>query len=187
MGCPTKIELGTNAVFSICTHATGTGVLTDADFPPIYRVYEDLTAVPILTGVMAKLDDVNTTGFYAEQIACTIANGFEDGRAYTVYIEATVLGDRGGICYGFQAWTRLGYTTTQADQRNSADEMLNRDIAGGASGGLRIVRDAFRLLRNFRQILAGTLTVYREDDATPAWTAAVSTSPGNPVIKIDPV
>ena len=61
MSCPSVVILGNNLTFSICTHDPDTGVLTDADALPAYRVYEDETAVPILTGTMAKLDDVNTT------------------------------------------------------------------------------------------------------------------------------
>lgn len=102
MGCQSDVELGQNLTFSICTHDPDTGVLTDADSAPTYRVYEDETATPILTGSMAKLDDANTTGFYSEQIACTTANGFEVDKSYTVYIEATVDSDKGGIAFSFK-------------------------------------------------------------------------------------
>jgi len=102
MGCQTQVDLGDNLTFSITTHDPDTGVLTDADAAPVYRVYEDETAAPILTGTMAILDDANTTGFYTELIACTTANGFEDGKSYNIYIEATVDGDQGGISYGFK-------------------------------------------------------------------------------------
>jgi hypothetical protein len=103
MGCPSFIEIGDNIVFSICCHDADTGVLTDADAAPTWRIYEDETGTAILNGTMAKLDDANTTGFYTELVACTAANGFEDRRTYTVYIEATVDSDKGGICYGFTA------------------------------------------------------------------------------------
>lgn len=102
MGCQTKVTIGNNLTFSVTCHDPDTGVLTDADAAPPYRVYEEETAVAILTGKnMAKLDDANTTGFYSEQIACTTANGFEVGKSYNVYIEATVDSDTGGISYGF--------------------------------------------------------------------------------------
>ena len=101
MGCQSEVYLGNNLTFSICTHDPDTGVLTDADAVPSYRIYEDETAAAILTGDMAKLDDGNTTGFYTELIACTTANGFEIGRSYTIYIAATVDGDTGGIAYSF--------------------------------------------------------------------------------------
>ena len=87
--------------FSICTHDPDTGVLSDAT-STLYYVYEDETAADILTGTLAKLDDAATTGFYTETIACTVANGFEVGKTYTVYIEATVDSDKGGICYSFK-------------------------------------------------------------------------------------
>ena len=101
MGCPAEVVLGDNLVFSICTHDPDTGVLTDADGAPAYRIYEDETATAILTGEMAVLDTGNTTGFYTEKVACTTANGFEINKSYTIYIEATVDSDKGGICYGF--------------------------------------------------------------------------------------
>lgn len=101
MGCQSNVVLGENLTFSICTHDPDTGVLTDADGAPSYRLYEDETATAILTGSMAKLDDANTTGFYTEQVACTTANGFELNKSYTIYIEATVDSDTGGISFAF--------------------------------------------------------------------------------------
>ena len=101
MGCPSEVYIGDNLTFSICCHDPDTGVLTDAT-STLYYVYEDETAADILTGTLAKLDDANTTGFYTETIACTAANGFEVGKTYTIYIEATVDSDKGGICYSFK-------------------------------------------------------------------------------------
>lgn len=66
-----------------------------------------------------------------------------------------------------------------------ADRVLARSIASGADGG-RTVQDAFRLLRNRRAVAGAVLTVYEEDDLTPAWTAAVTTAAGDPVDEIDP-
>lgn len=105
MGCPAFVKLGQDLKFTICTHDPDTGVLTDADSAPSYRVYEDETATAILTGSMAKLDDSNTTGFYSEIISCTAANGFEDKKNYSIYIEATVDSDTGGISFDFTCYT----------------------------------------------------------------------------------
>lgn len=104
MGCPKEVEIGDNLVFSVTTHTFATGALTDADAAPTYRIYEDETAAAILTGSMAKLDDDNTTGFYSESIACTSANGFENGKTYTIYISAAVASITGAISYGFKAY-----------------------------------------------------------------------------------
>lgn len=62
----------------------------DADSVPAYRVYEEETATPILTGSMALLDSSNTDGFYSEQITLSAANGFEYGKHYCVRIAATI-------------------------------------------------------------------------------------------------
>lgn len=102
MGCQTKVRIGDNLVFGICTHDPTDGVLTDADSDPIYRVYEDESATPVKTGTLGKLDDANTTGFYTELLLCSTVNGFKPSRTYTVYIEATVDGDTGGMCYAFR-------------------------------------------------------------------------------------
>lgn len=66
-----------------------------------------------------------------------------------------------------------------------ADRILARAIASGADGG-RTIQDALRAIRNRRAIVAGTLTIYEEDDATPAWTGVVTTAAGDPITEIDP-
>ncbi len=67
-----------------------TGNATDADAVLPYRVYEEETTTPILTGNMALLDSANTAGFYSEQITLSAANGFEVGKCYCVHIAGTV-------------------------------------------------------------------------------------------------
>jgi len=66
-----------------------------------------------------------------------------------------------------------------------ADAILARNLAGGSDGG-RTVRDALRVSRNRTEIDAGTLTVYAEDDTTPAWTAAVTTEARDALKEINP-
>ena len=68
-----------------------------------------------------------------------------------------------------------------------ADEVLNRDLAGGGSGNTRNVRNALRALRNKVSESGGTLTVTIEDDTTTAWTATVvRTAATNPITSVDP-
>ncbi len=66
-----------------------------------------------------------------------------------------------------------------------ADAILARNLAGGADGG-RTVRDALRASRNKSAIVDGTLTIYQEDDSTPAWSASVSTEARDALQSIDP-
>lgn len=104
MGCPSEVEIGDNVVFGICTHDPDTGVLTDADAPPEYWIYEEENAAEILSGTMDKFDA--KTGHYLELIAALAASGFENGKNYSVFINATVDSDEGGIQYTFKAYDR---------------------------------------------------------------------------------
>lgn len=88
--------------FTCNTHAADTGAATDADAVPAYRIYEDETGTPIVTGSMALIDDANTTGFYSEQVTLSAANGFEKGKSYSVYISAAVGSTTGTLSHTFQ-------------------------------------------------------------------------------------
>lgn len=72
----------------------------------------------------------------------------------------------------------------------NADALLNRDMSTGTDSGsstVRTPRQALRALRNKVDIVAGTLTVTKEDDTTTSWTGAVTTDPGaDPITAIDP-
>lgn len=102
MGCPAEARLEATLTFSVPTHDPDTGVLTNADSLPTYRVYEDDGNSALLTGSMERRDVANTTGAYFKKITCSVANGFEVGKSYEVYIEAIVDGDKGGMMYGFK-------------------------------------------------------------------------------------
>jgi len=159
MGCQTDVYLGDDLTFSVCTHDPTTGVLTDADAEPTYRIYEDETLAAILNGTMTILDNPNTTGFYTELVACTAANGFEDRRTYTIYIEATVGGDTGGICYGFRVLgfndcsTCIDFTYTVTDGGGTpiegVDVRISTDLAGtnivwcGTTDVFGVARDTY--------------------------------------------
>lgn len=88
--------------FPALTTRFDTGAATDADSVATYRVYEDETSTPILTGSMALLDGSNTAGFYSEQITLSAANGFEKGKCYSIYIAATVNSVAGATYHTFQ-------------------------------------------------------------------------------------
>ncbi len=140
MGCPSSVNIGDNLVFSVTTHNPATGALADADAVPAYRLYEDETATVILSGNMAKLDDANTTGFYSELIACTTANGFENGKTYTIYVSAAVGGTTGGISYGFKAQSpTLGagassYTATVKDVNGNVLDGVSVWVTSDSAG-----------------------------------------------------
>ena len=98
-------EIDDALTFTVNTHSPSTGAATDADAVPTYRVYEDETSTPILTGSMALIDSANTAGFYSEQITLSAANGLEVGKSYNIYITATVGGVAGTTTRSFQMGT----------------------------------------------------------------------------------
>ena len=88
--------------FYVNTTRFDTGAATDADAVPSYRVYEEETGTPLLTGNMALLDSANTAGFYSEQITLSAASGFEVGKDYAIYVAATVNSVAGAWSHTFQ-------------------------------------------------------------------------------------
>ena len=73
----------------------------------------------------------------------------------------------------------------------NADKLLGRNLAGGSDGG-RTVQDALRVSRNKAKVtkisnVAGTLTVYKENDTDIAWTApVVLDATAAPITEVDP-
>lgn len=68
-----------------------------------------------------------------------------------------------------------------------ADALLTRDWTAVSGEAARSVLNALRSLRNKVATDATTLTVYEEDDATPAWSAALTTSgSAEPITEVDP-
>jgi hypothetical protein len=125
-----------------------------------------------LTGSVGSLTTNNDKTGYALGVGGIAATAFAAGAIDAAAIAADAIGSS---------------ELAQSAAQEIADEILNRDLAGGASGNTRNVRNALRTLRNKVAIAAGTLTVYQEDDAASAWTAAVTTAAGNPIDSIDPV
>jgi len=69
----------------------------------------------------------------------------------------------------------------------NADALLNRDFASVSDTNARSPLNALRLLRNKYSIAAGMLTVTKENDSTPAWTAVItSDASADPIIGSDP-
>ena len=111
-----SFDLGELVTFYVNTHTPSTAGVVDADAVPGYRVYEDETATPLLTGSMALLDDANTVGFYSEQITLSAANGFERGKSYTIRITGVVGGVTGVTLRFFQMLAAVNAEAISADE-----------------------------------------------------------------------
>ena len=100
-----------------------------------------------------------------------------DGIVDSILVDTAVIGAAGAGL--------TGVALSTAGNEAAADALLARSIIGGANGG-RDVKDALKALRNKVAIAAGTMTIYEADDTTAAWTAAVTTTAGDPLSSIDP-
>ena len=179
MGCPDMAYIDETLTFSICTHDPDTGELTDADAAPVYWVYEDETGVSINAStpgsdIMALLDDAHTVGLYSETITCSVANGYENGKSYTIYIKATVGGDTGGITYGFKARTVPNNISVAniiagiADGSYDLQEMLRVIFAvcAGKSSGGGTATLVFRDSADSKDRVTATVTAVGDRTAT---------------------
>lgn len=81
-------------------------------------------------------------------------------------------------------------TNTAAELNAIADAFLNRDMSVGTDSGssvFRTPRQALRHIRNKWTLLAGVLTVYKEDDTNASWTSLIGVTPGaSPITSSDP-
>lgn len=66
------------------------------------------------------------------------------------------------------------------------ENLMKYDLSSITGEAGRSTLNAIRFLRNKWTISGGTLTVYKEDDSTSAWTGAVTQTSGDPVSEIDP-
>lgn len=87
--------------FTAHAHNYATGEAVSADSAPTYRVYEDASDTPVLTGTMSHFDSTNTDGLYRGQITCSAAI-FEVGKTYTIYIATIVDGVQTTTSHTFQ-------------------------------------------------------------------------------------
>lgn len=196
------VFLSDSFYFQIGTSSVTTGAATNADSTPTIAVEED----GALMGYAPTVTNI-TTGIYRVTVDCTAGNGFEAGRRYSMYAVATVGGVTGRDGVGEFEVLAVDLNTSldaaissraapgddmgilAAELLAIADAILARNIAGGSNGG-RDVTSALRALRNKVELTpAGAptaVTVYAEDDATPAWTGVVGTSSRDALASVDP-
>jgi hypothetical protein len=127
----------------LATQSPQTGQAMVADAAPTYRVYENITGTPLVTGAFAALDAVNVTGFYVAQITLTAAAGFEVTKHYTITKQAVVGGitgvelDQFQIQAGVTATTvsdKTGYGLSSGERTTLIAALL--DLANGIETGL---------------------------------------------------
>lgn len=82
-----------------------------------------------------------------------------------------------------------GVVLTAAERNAIADALLSRDMSAvaGVATDARAPLNALRTMRNKVTIVGTTITVYKEDDTTVAWTGTItSDAAANPITAVDP-
>lgn len=171
--------------------------------PNAYMAFDQFAAT---VGVSAaSKSDIVASVWSAPRILNAAVGSFGEGVAsvrgsVTGSVEGNVDGNVGGNVTGSVGSVAAGGITSTsmaadalsasavaaAAAQKIADEILNRNLAGGGSGNSRNVRNALRGLRNRVRNQGGTLSIYEEDDTTIAWTAAATTAAGDPMTELDP-
>lgn len=104
----------------------------------------------------------------------------------------SVTGNVGGNVSGSVASVtdKTGFTLATSEHTSIADALLKRDWTAVSGEAARSVLNALRFLRNKWAVTGAsnprTLTVYKEDDTTSAWTSSANTTAGDPVSDSDP-
>ena len=128
-------------------------------------------------------------GTFGEGAASVQGNVTGSVASVTGNVGGNVSGSVGSVVSAVTVSTnndKTGYALSTAGNSAVADSFLGRNIAGGSDGG-RTVTDVFRINRNKWTRTAATLTVFQEDDATSAWSVALTASAVNPITTFDPV
>lgn len=165
------------------------GAAYDPTGSPAYRVYEQTTETPILTGTLAVFDDSNTVGYYGASITLSAANGFEVGKYYTVYVSATVDSVAAGDQVAFfrvnatpltaaDVWTYgtrtlTSYGTLVTDVWAAAITAIG---TGRATTMGQLLSQVYGYLFNRNTISSSIQTVYADDSSTVVVTGTTSST-----------
>lgn len=124
-----KWKLNDYLTFTCNTHSPTTGSASAASGSVTYSIYEDENGTAIVNGSMASLG--SSTGFYSERIQLTSASGFENGKTYTIRIQATVGGVTAALIHTFQTDLVIEGTLSETQ----ALKVLLAALVGRSSGG----------------------------------------------------
>jgi hypothetical protein len=140
-------------------------------------VYNNGVAVTPTSGGAYDWTDHGTHGIYTIEIPASggaSINNDTEGFGWFTGVATGVLPWRGPVI-GFRAAALNNALIDSATGLNDfADALLKRDMSAVSGESARSPLNAFRKLRNRWAVGGGTLTVYKEDDTTSAYTEAVS-------------
>lgn len=144
-----------------------------------------------IAAIKAKTDNLPTDPADASDIAAAFAAASTKLDTIAGYLDTEIAAIKAKTdnLPASPAATGDAMTLTSGERNAVADAFLDRNMATGTDSGsstVRTVRQALRFNRNKVEISGGTLTTYKEDDATASWTAAITQTAGDPVSAMDP-
>lgn len=86
------ITLEDTIYMDFTTRAFATGIPTVLLGTPVLKVLEENNATPITAGVSVSVDRASVVGLNMATIVATAANGYEEGKGYSVYISTGTVG-----------------------------------------------------------------------------------------------
>lgn len=108
-----------------------------------------------------------------------------EGNGYHSYVPTQAETNGKHLAFTFKGTGAI--TVTVQVYTSFVDDILARDWTGFTGEAARSVLNALRAIRNKWAVGSGTLSVKKEDDATEAWNAAVSSdAAAEPIIGSDP-
>ena len=144
----------------------------------------------------SNIEDITTLGTYAAPSTNKCRFKAVDGTNHPGVYEIQLANARFGVSSARSLLVSVRGATNLAqcdfvvqlnDLNEQADAIFKRDLSAVTGEAARSLLNAVRFLRNKWTISGGTLTVYKEDDSTSAWTSALTTNAAaDPVTTSDP-
>lgn len=121
------------------TRAFATGIPTVLAATPVLSVLEGANATPITAGVSVSVDRASVVGLNEATIVATAANGYENGKTYSIYISTGTVGGVSVVGEIVGQFT-IGASAAAVDLANATDGLgaIKGDTAeiGTAGAGL---------------------------------------------------
>lgn len=146
--------------------SSSTGAAADADSTPTAEVFEDATDTAILSPTVTKR--TSKTGNYRIPVACTAANGFEEGKTYNVVASATVGAVAAkAVVATFQVRSSVLVSVGTGTGQISLSAGLVTTSGGGGGSGITVGANAVYAgpINN----ATGAVTIWRGEAKTLPW------------------
>lgn len=166
------IPLESTIYMDFTTRAFTTGVPTTLAGTPVLSVLEENNATPITAGVSVSVDRASVAGLNMAGIVATAANGYENGKGYSIYISTGTVGGVSVIGEVVGQFT-IGASAAAVDLANGTDGL------GAIKGDTAAIKTKTDFLPSATAGDAGGLFIAGTNAATTVTTSFTTTFTGN--------